>query len=112
LGYELETKDKSTFLAELEEEEKMRLSLKAFALATSILWALALFMTGVANLIWPGYGEGFLKMVASLYPGYHATRSIGDLIVGILYALIDGAIGGLLLAWLYNLFLGKKRCSE
>ncbi|NWG02845.1 MAG: hypothetical protein HXY44_08325 [Syntrophaceae bacterium] len=90
----------------------MRLNLKALALATGILWALALFMTGVANLIWPGYGEGFLKMIASVHPDYHAVRSIGDLIVGTLYAFIDGAIGGLLLGWLYNLFIGKKRFSE
>jgi hypothetical protein len=90
----------------------MRLSLKALALAGGILWALALFMTGVANLIWPGYGEGFLKMIASVYPGYHAACSIGDLIVGTLYAFIDGAIGGLFFGWLYNLFIGKKSFSE
>jgi hypothetical protein len=82
----------------------MRLNLKALALAGGILWALALLITGAANLIWPGYGEAFLKMIASIYPGYHASRSLGDLIIGTLYALIDGAIGGLLLGWLYNLF--------
>jgi hypothetical protein len=86
----------------------MRLNLKALALAAGILWAFALLMTGVANLIWPGYGEGFLKMMASVYPGYHASRSIGDLIVGALYAVMDGAIGGLVFGWLYNLFIGKK----
>jgi hypothetical protein len=90
----------------------MRLSLKALALAGGILWALALCMTGVANLIWPGYGEGFLKMIASVYPGYHAARSMGDLMIGTLYAFIDGAIGGLLFGWLYNLFIGKKSFSE
>jgi hypothetical protein len=86
----------------------MKLSLKALALAAGILWALALLMTGVVNLIWPGYGEAFLKLMASVYPGYHATRSAGDLIVGTLYALIDGAICGLFFGWLYNLVIGKK----
>lgn len=90
----------------------MRLNLKALALATGILWALALLLTGFANLIWPGYGEAFLKMIASIYPGYHASRSIGDLIVGTLYALIDGAIGGFLFGWLYNLLVGKKGLPE
>jgi ABC-type nitrate/sulfonate/bicarbonate transport system permease component len=90
----------------------MRLNLKSLALAAGILWGLALFLTGVSNLIWPGYGEVFLKMMASVYPGYHAARSIGDLIVGTLYAVIDGAIGGLLFGWLYNLFLGKGHLSK
>jgi ABC-type phosphate transport system permease subunit len=89
------------------KEEKMKLSLKGVALAAGILWGLALLMTGVVNLIWPGYGEAFLKLMASVYPGYHANSSVGDLIVGTLYALIDGAVCGLLFGWLYNLFLGK-----
>jgi hypothetical protein len=90
----------------------MRLNPKALALAGGIVWALALFLTGVINMIGSGYGEMFLKMMASVYPGYHASRSIGDLIVGTLYAVIDGAIGGLFFGWLYNLFLGKKSFSE
>ncbi len=85
----------------------MKLSLRALALTSGILWALGLLMTGVCNLIWPRYGEAFLKLMASVYPGYHATRSVADLIVGTLYALIDGAICGLLFGWLYNFFLGK-----
>jgi ABC-type nitrate/sulfonate/bicarbonate transport system permease component len=85
----------------------MKLSLKALALASGILWALALFLTGLTSLIWPGYGETFLKMMASVYPGYHASGSISDVIVGTLYAFLDGAIFGLLFGWLYNL-LGPK----
>jgi hypothetical protein len=42
--------------------------------------------------------------MASVYPGYHATRSLGDVIVGGLYGLVDGLIGGAVFAWLYNLF--------
>ena len=90
----------------------MKLSLKGLALAGGILWALALLMTGVCNLIWPGYGEAFLKMMASIYPGYHAADSIGDLIVGTLYALLDGVICGLVFGWLYNSFLGKGTLSK
>ncbi len=85
----------------------MKLNLKALALTAGILWALAIFVTGAANLIWPSYGEAFLRIMASVYPGYKATRTIGDLIVGILYALVDGAICGLVFGWLYNLFADK-----
>jgi hypothetical protein len=49
----------------------------------------------------------FLQVVASIYPGYDATRSIGVVIVGTLYALVDGAIFGLILGGLYNLLVSK-----
>ena len=86
----------------------MKLNLKALVLTAGILWALAILLTSVANLIWSGYGVAFLQAMASVYPGYHASRSIGDVIVGTLYALVDGAICGLVFGWLYNLFVGKK----
>jgi len=85
----------------------MKLSLKALSLAAGILWALALFLTGVMNLIWPAYGEAFLKMMASVYPGYNAARSMSDLFVGTLYAFFDGAIFGWVLGWLYNSLIGR-----
>jgi len=85
----------------------MKLNLKALTLTAGILWALAVFLVGVLNLIWSGYGVAFLQLIASIYPGYHATSSVGDLIVGTLYALVDGAICGLVFGWLYNLFVGK-----
>jgi ABC-type phosphate transport system permease subunit len=90
----------------------MKLSLKALALTSGILWALALFVTGIFNLIWRGYGDAFLKTMAYIYPGYHAAGTIGDLIVGTLYALLDGLICGLVFGWLYNSFLGKGSLSR
>ena len=76
-------------------------------LTAGLVWAGAVLMVGVTNLIWPGYGNTFLQLVASIYPGYDATRSVGAVIVGTLYALVDGAIFGLVVGWLYNLFLSK-----
>jgi hypothetical protein len=64
-------------------------------------------LTGLANLIWVGYGEGFLQVLTTVYPGYKASGSIGDLITGTLYSLVDGALCGLFFAWLYNLFTGR-----
>jgi hypothetical protein len=86
----------------------MRLNLKALSLTAGIVWALAIFLTGLANLIWQGYGDAFLKLVASVYPGYHANRTVGDFIVGVLYGFFDGAICGLIFGWLYNRIAGKK----
>jgi hypothetical protein len=81
----------------------MKLSVKGLAFASALLWGvLAMFLTGVANLIWPTYGQDFLRLMASVYPGYHATPSFGQVIVGALYGILDGAIGGAVFAWLYN----------
>jgi hypothetical protein len=89
----------------------MKLNIKALALTAGILWALALLLVGAANLMWSGYGVAFIQLMASIYPGYHAAGSIGDLIVGTLYALVDGAICGLVFAWLYNFFVGKRAAA-
>ena len=80
----------------------MKLNVKAIAFASATLWSLAVFLTGLANLIWPTYGQGFLQLVASIYPGYDATPNLLQVIVGTLYGIADGAIGGALFAWLYN----------
>ena len=60
--------------------------------------------TELLNLLWPPYGEHFLMTMNSVYPGYHATRTIGDMLVGVCYGATDGAVGGLLVAWVYNYF--------
>ena len=85
----------------------MKLNLKALTLTLALLWAGTLFIMGVANLAWPGYGKAFLQVMASIYPGYAASGSFGDVIVGSLYALVDGAILGFILGGLYNLMAGK-----
>ncbi|MGC1646742.1 MAG: hypothetical protein WA741_13005 [Candidatus Sulfotelmatobacter sp.] len=82
----------------------MRLSIKGLALASAILWGFAMLGMGLANLIWANYGQQFLQIMASVYPGYHATRSIGEVIVGTLYGTVDGLVGGAVFAWLYNQF--------
>ncbi len=86
----------------------MKLSIKAFTLTCAILSAAAVFIIGIANLISSGYGIMFLQLMASIYPGYDASPTIVSVIVGTLYALLDGAVAGLIFAWLYNLFVGKK----
>ena len=81
----------------------MKLSVKGMAIAVGIMWGvLAVFLTGCVNLIWPSYGQEFLRLLASIYPGYQATASFGQVIVGTLYGLVDGAVGGAIFALLYN----------
>ncbi len=87
----------------------MRLNVKAFAITSGILWAAAVFVTAVANLIWGSYGQQFLSLMSSVYPGYHATRSFADALVGAGYALVDGFVCGAILAWLYNRLVPSGR---
>ena len=83
----------------------MKLSVIGMAVALGLVWGiLAMFLTGLANLVWSGYGEGFLELMASLYPGYRGTASFGQVIVGTLYGVVDGALVGALFAWSYNRF--------
>ena len=90
----------------------MRLSVKAVAIAAALLWGIyGMFLTGLINLIAPPFGEHFLLTMSSVYPGYHAARTLADVLVGTGYGLVDGAAGGLLFAWLYNAFAGQASPS-
>jgi len=82
----------------------MKLSVKALAITAAILWGGAILLTGVGNLIAPGYGAAFLELAASIYPGYE-VGGLGSVIVGTLYAAVDGAVFGGIFAWLYNRIL-------
>jgi multisubunit Na+/H+ antiporter MnhB subunit len=85
----------------------MRLSAKGLALTMAVLWGGCLLFVGLINLGSPSYGTNFLAAVSSVYPGFHATRTFGDILVGTGYALVDGGIAGLLFCWLYNWFAGN-----
>jgi hypothetical protein len=85
----------------------MRFDTKAMAITVAFIWGGALLIVGLANLIWPEYGNDFLHVMASIYPGYGGGNSIGQVIVGTLYAVVDGAVGGALFAWVYNGIAGR-----
>ncbi len=85
----------------------MRIQVGALGVAGGVLWGATVFLVGLASLIWPGYGADFLRLVASIYPGYHAGPGFGQVVVGAMYAVVDGFVGGLLLGWLYNVFAGR-----
>jgi len=84
----------------------MRLSTKALAITAAVVWGgYGMFLTGIINLLFPHFGEHFLLTMSSIYPGYHATRNLIDVLVGTGYGIVDGAVAGFLFAWVYNLFV-------
>lgn len=80
----------------------MQISVKALSITFAIMWGGAMLLVGLAQLIWPPYGAGFLQTMASVYPGYTAAPALGQVIVGTVYGVIDAAIIGFLAGWIYN----------
>lgn len=88
----------------------MKLDVIRVGCAVSAIWALIVFSVGFCNLVWPSYGIEFLKIIDSIYPGYHiGLWGIGGIIVATLYAAIDGWVVGAVFALLYNFITRKKR---
>ncbi|MBN2170615.1 MAG: bacteriophage holin [Candidatus Krumholzibacteriota bacterium] len=87
----------------------MRLNVRAFALACGLLWGVGLFLATWWIILFDGASSGSL-FLGRLYRGYTVTP-IGSLI-GLVWALVDGFIGGALLAWLYNLLGGSRAAAS
>ena len=87
----------------------MTLDRNALAYASAALWGGGVLLIGLCNLSSPAYGREFLELLASVYPGYHAERSIESVMVLTGYALFEGGVVGWLLGWLYNRLIAKQR---
>ena len=79
----------------------MKLNIKAFAFACSILWGSALFLVTWWVIVLDGV-TGDPTWLGQIYRGYNISPT-GSLI-GLGWGLVDGLIGGAVLAWLYNRF--------
>jgi len=85
----------------------MKLAIQPLVMTGAILCGGSALLCGLANWLWPPYAEELLKVAASIYPGYNADSSFGGMLNVTLYAAIDGALGGLIVAWLYNQLVAK-----
>lgn len=87
----------------------MKLNVKAFALTCGLIWGLGLFCLTWWIILWDGQISE-PNLIARVYRGY-AITPLGSLI-GLAWALVDGAVGGAIFAWLYNLLAGKFAKAE
>ena len=85
----------------------MKLDASAMAYACAALFGVSTFVVGLAHLA-SGYGAAYLEVLASVYPGYHVAQTFSSVLIGTGYAMVDGAIGGWLLAWCYNRLAGRS----
>ena len=90
----------------------MKFALGPLTLTCAILWGGTVFLCGVANMLWPPYAETFLQLIDSIYPGYEASGSFGSVVIGTLYAVVDGAVGALIFGCLYNCLVSKCCCHQ
>ena len=86
----------------------MKLSPKAMALTFGLLWGAAMLLVGSVNVLDETYGGDFLKMLAGLYPGFEGQGRFGNVLIGSVWGLVDGLIGGWLVAFVYNLFAARE----
>ena len=87
----------------------MKLSVKALSLTFGILWGLSVFIMTWWILIFEGsYTES--TFIGLIYRGYSVTAT--GSFIGLAWGLVDGAIAGALVAWVYNLFVGGAKKSE
>jgi hypothetical protein len=84
----------------------MRLSIKGAAISGAVVWGAAILLVGLINLASPHYGASFLQLTSSVYPGFHDSHTLLSVGIGTIDGLVDGAVAGILLAWLYNSFSG------
>ncbi len=70
-------------------------------LALGILWGVSAFVLGLMAI--GGWGGGIVTGLGTLYIGY--GPSIIGAIIGAIWAFVDGLVGGVILAWLYNIFV-------
>jgi len=85
----------------------MKLNIKAFALTFALWWGFGLFFLTWWIIFFDG-AIGDVTLIGRLYRGYSITP--WGSVLGLLWGLGDGFIGGAIFAWLYN-FL-SARCAS
>jgi hypothetical protein len=85
--------------------EKNHLNIVSLGLALGIAWAVGAFFLGIMAWLFD-WGTALVEIASSLYIGYKATF-LGA-IIGTVWAFVDGFIGGVIIAWLYNKFQKRR----
>ncbi|HUU52687.1 MAG TPA: hypothetical protein VMW92_06635 [Candidatus Heimdallarchaeota archaeon] len=87
----------------------MKLGVIRLGFTACLVWGGIVFLIALANMVLTGYGDAFLIVIDSIYPGYHMGQwGFAGVIVATLYAALDGFVVGIIFAWLYNL-IGKSK---
>lgn len=83
----------------------MKLNVKAMSLTIGLVWGLGLFLLTWWIILFEGPNQD-PNLLTHIYRGYSITP-VGSLI-GLIWALLDGVIGGACIAWIYNSLIPKE----
>jgi hypothetical protein len=86
----------------------MKLDVRAFALSCALVWGVGLFLMTWWIIAFDG-ATAEVTLIGKVYRGYTITP-LGS-VIGLVWGLLDGLIGGAIFAWLYNV-LGSRRTSD
>jgi len=86
----------------------MKLDVKAFAITCGLVWGLGLFCLTWWIIAFDGV-TGETTLIGHIYRGFNISP-IGS-VIGLIWAFADGAIGGAIFAWLYNLISNRFPCK-
>ena len=87
----------------------MKLNVLAVGLACGLIWGLGLFLITWWIIMFDGQQVGETLVLGQIYRGYDVT-TMGSF-VGLAWGFVDGLVGGMIFAWLYNLLatrLGRQ----
>ncbi|MGB7848933.1 MAG: hypothetical protein WBL63_25190 [Candidatus Acidiferrum sp.] len=71
-----------------------------------------MLLVSLINFVDPNYGVSFLQMTTSVYPWFHTTHTLRNVLVGTIDGVVDGAVAALIFAWLYNSFAARRDNSS
>jgi hypothetical protein len=82
----------------------MKLNVSAFALTCALIWGFGLLFITWWIILFDG-ATGEVTTIGRIYRGFSISY-VGSFI-GFAWAFVDGLVGGLIFAWLYNLIAGR-----
>ncbi len=87
----------------------MKLDVKACAITGALLCGIGLFLITWWVILLDG-ATGEATVIARVYRGYNIS-AVGS-VIGLLWAAVDGAICGAVIAWVYNYFAGGQSAES
>ncbi len=84
----------------------MKINVKAFALAVGLFWGFGLLFITWWIILLDGASND-VTIIGKVYRGYNI--SLAGSVIGMLWAFIDGLIGGAIFAWLYNMLSSRLK---
>ncbi|MCK5083408.1 MAG: bacteriophage holin [Candidatus Omnitrophica bacterium] len=79
-----------------------RLDVRVFGLTLGCIWSFVVLALGIASMLLDR-GSRIVKLFSTVYMGYRST--VQGVLIGAAWGFMDGAVSGVMIAWLYNRIL-------